>query len=398
MSKKKLHEIKEKRNNIARQMRALHDEIGEKIWDEAQEKRFNDMNVELTQVDAVIQREERLLAIDSDDLNSKQEQRQFRGEETELRAATFDSFMRHGFENLNAEQRQLLNEMRAQGTNPNSAGGFTVPTEFRNRVTETMSQFGGVANIATVFTTESGAPIQWPTTNGTAEEGEMIAENTPAGEQDMSFGSASLGAKMMTSKIVRISNSLLRDSGVAIEPLIAKRLGSRLGRGEAKQLILGDGTGNNIFGLLAQALTGSTAATQTAVSYAELLALKHSVDPAYRYNPYWLFNDKSLLAIKLMKDTTGRPLWLPDVAGGTPATFDADKYQIDQAMPDIAAGKAAIAYGDFSALQIRRVNYMELKRLVEKYAEFDQTAFLMFHRFDALLEDKAAVKLLKMAA
>ncbi|STJ11790.1 prophage major capsid protein [Escherichia coli] len=30
---------------------------------------------------------------------------------------------------------------------------------------------------------------------------------------------------------------------------------------------------------------------------------------------------------------------------------------------------------------------MELKRLVERYAEFDQVAFLAFHRFDCVLED-----------
>ncbi|EJD6358490.1 TPA: phage major capsid protein, partial [Escherichia coli] len=43
---------------------------------------------------------------------------------------------------------------------------------------------------------------------------------------------------------------------------------------------------------------------------------------------------------------------------------------------------------------IRRVTYMELKRLVERYAEFDQVAFLAFHRFDCVLEDVAAIKAL----
>ncbi|ENC8743594.1 phage major capsid protein, partial [Escherichia coli] len=48
----------------------------------------------------------------------------------------------------------------------------------------------------------------------------------------------------------------------------------------------------------------------------------------------------------------------------------------------------------FNRFIIRRVTYMELKRLVERYAEFDQVAFLAFHRFDCVLEDVAAIKAL----
>ena len=50
--------------------------------------------------------------------------------------------------------------------------------------------------------------------------------------------------------------------------------------------------------------------------------------------------------------------------------------------------------GDFDRFIIRRVRYMILKRLVERYAEFDQTGFLAFHRFDCILEDTSAIKAL----
>jgi phage major capsid protein, HK97 family len=393
---------KEKRNLIAKQMRALNDEIGDAKWNDDHEKRWGDMQIELDQLDLAISREERLLQLESDELNLNPETRDLLGDKqkpTEKRAAVFDAYLRGGVENLDSEQRALLNEMRAQSVSTADKGGFTVPTEFRDRVVESMKQFGGLANISTVFETEAGNPIQWVITDGTAEIGAMIGESTQADAQDLSFSQASIGAKKMTSKVILVSNELLLDSGVDIYGLIGRRCGTRIGRGEASQLINGDGTGNNIKGLLLQASTGYTAATQTALSWGDLLSLKHSVDPAYRAGgANWLWNDQTLLAIKSLKDSQGRPLWLPDVAGLAPATFDGDKYQIDQAMPAIAAGKAPVAYGDFSAFQIRRVKYQILKRLVEKYAEADQTGFVMFHRFDALLEDVAAVKLLKQAA
>ena len=52
-------------------------------------------------------------------------------------------------------------------------------------------------------------------------------------------------------------------------------------------------------------------------------------------------------------------------------------------------------FGDFDLFILRRVRYMTLKRLVERYAEFDQTGFLAFHRMDCVLEDTDAIKSLQ---
>ncbi|MBN1033921.1 phage major capsid protein, partial [Escherichia coli] len=47
------------------------------------------------------------------------------GSEEERRSAAFEKFMRSGREGLSPEERKLLAEMRAQGTSPNEAGGYT---------------------------------------------------------------------------------------------------------------------------------------------------------------------------------------------------------------------------------------------------------------------------------
>ncbi|BDO09033.1 phage capsid protein [Aeromonas caviae] len=399
----KLHEMKQKRATIAGQMRKFNDENSEKRWDDAMTKQWGDMSQELDDLDAAIAREERLLSLDSDELNRDPERRSLLDLDTNVAEArqmqVLDTVLRGGFGELDAEQRQLFKEMRAQTVGTGAEGGFTVPTEFRNRVVEAMKAFGGLANIATVFETDSGNPIIWATTDGTTEEGVMVGEKEESTEQNMVFGQVAIGAKKMTSNIIKISDELLQDSGVDIAGLISRRIGSRLGRGEAKQLLTGDGQGNNIKGLLNQVTGGKTSAASGAVAHADLLTLKHAVDPAYRLaTARWLFNDNTLLGLKQMKDGQGRPLWLPDVAGVAPATIDGDQYQIDQGMPDVAANAKAVAYGDFSYFQIRRVKGMELRRLTEKYAEFGLVGFLMFHRFDALLEDKAAVKVLTIKA
>ena len=399
----KLHELKQKRSTIAGQMRKLNDDYSEKRWDEPATKQWGDMVKELDELDAQIVREERLLNLDSDNVNNELERRSGIDLDTSVAEArqmkVLETVLRGGYPALSSEERALFKEMRAQATNVDSKGGFTVPTEFRNRVVETMKAFGGVANIATVFETDGGSPITWVTTDGTADEGVMIGETEEGGDKDMDFGQVAIGAKKMTSKTIKISDELLQDSGVDVIGLIARRIGSRLGRGEAKQLLNGDGQGNNIKGLTMQLTGGVTSAVAGSIAHGDLLKLKHSVDPAYRAgNTRWVFNDNTLLGFKELKDGNGRPLWLPDVSGVAPATIDGDQYQIDQGMPDVAAGKKAVLYGDFSYFQIRRVKGMALRRLDEKYAEAGLVGFLMFHRFDALLEDTAAVKALTLKA
>ncbi|MGG9011091.1 phage major capsid protein, partial [Escherichia coli] len=248
------------------------------------------------------------------------------------------------------------------------------------------------------LTTSTGQDITWSTSDGTTEEGELLAENTAATEQDVTFGTAILGAKKLSSKIIRVSNELLQDSGVDIESYLANRIAQRIGRGEAKYLVQGTGTGSPLQPKgLAASVTGTIqTAASAAFTWKEMNALKHAIDPAYRGGPKyrWAFNDATLQTIEEMEDGQKRPLWLPDIAGGTPATVLGIPYVIDQAIDGIGTGKKFIFLGDFNRFIIRRVTYMELKRLVERYAEFDQVAFLAFHRFDCVLEDVAAIKAL----
>ncbi|OSN08359.1 phage capsid protein [Lonsdalea britannica] len=402
----KLHEMKQKRNTIAADMRALHEKIGDNTWGDEQRTEWNKAKTELNNLDAQIEREEELRRHDQDYVNTQEsEQRQQQqtpeanGEQgDERRTAAFDKFLRHGLGEMSAEERQALRELRAQGTAPDEKGGYTVPKRMLNKIVEGMKAYGGIASVSQILTTSDGQTIEWSTSDGTAEEGELLGENTAASEEDADFGSASLGAKKLSSKIIRVSNELLQDSGVDIEAYLSARISQRLGRGEAKYLVQGTGSGSPLqpSGLVTS-VTGTTAAASASTfTWKELNSLKHAIDPAYRSGSKfrWAFNDSTLQIIEEMEDGQGRPLWLPNVSGGTPATVLNVPYVVDPAIDSIGAGKKFVFCGDFDRFIIRRVAYMTLKRLVERFAEFDQTAFLAFHRFDCVLEDTAAIKAL----
>nr|DAL01119.1 MAG TPA: major capsid protein [Caudoviricetes sp.] len=403
----KLHELQEKRRNIAAQMRTLHDKIGDNAWTDEQRTEWNKMKAELDGVDAVISREEELRSMDEKFVKEQEaaeaeKRAQKDGEKTlsvdERRGQAFNAFLRNGLTNLTPEERQALNEMRAQGVGVNDHGGYTVPKEMQARIVEQMKAYGGIASVAQILTTSDGRTIEWITADGTTEEGELIGENTAATEADTLFGIANLGAKKLSSKIIRVSNELLQDSAINIESYLADRIAQRIGRAEAKYLIQGTGAGTPAQPKgLAASVTGTTQAkTAGKVDWLDVNALLHSLDPAYRNvgNSRLAFNDNTLKLLKEMVDGQNRPLWLPDVAGVAPSTILGKQYVIDQGIADIAKDAKFIYFGDFNRFVVRRVAYMTLKRLVERYAEFDQTAFLAFHRFDCVLEDTSAIKAL----
>ncbi|MFI0472246.1 phage major capsid protein [Halomonas sp. HMF6819] len=411
----KLHELKQKYAAIAKDMRALNETIGDNAWTDEQRTSWKKMKTDLDALKDQIEREEELR--DADQRFAEESGEKFRrnggGNEAgagaggearggddraaEQRAA-FDAFLRQGIGEMSAEQRQALRELRALATSPGEKGGYTVPEQMLNYIVESMKDYGGLAEVSQILTTDTGQTMQWPTSDGTNEEGELLGENQEASELDPSFGMDDLGAVKLSSKVIRVSNELLQDSGIDIEAFLARRIGERIGRGESRYLVQGTGGGTprQPKGLEASVTRTVTAAANDEVTWKEINGLIHAVDPAYRRTPGFRIgmNDNTLKLLTEMEDLQGRPLWLPEVAGAAPATILNRQYFIDQAIADMGAGNKFLYAGDFKRFIIRRVRYMAIKRLVERYAEFDQTGFLAFHRFDCILEDTAAIKAL----
>ncbi len=108
----KLHEMKQKRNTIAKDMRALHEKIGDNAWTDEQRAEWNRAKAELDALDEQIAREEELRRQDQAYVDeSGPEERQNNEAENgkkaveEKRAAAFNRFLRAGFAELNAEER-----------------------------------------------------------------------------------------------------------------------------------------------------------------------------------------------------------------------------------------------------------------------------------------------------
>jgi HK97 family phage major capsid protein len=400
MSVEKLHDLEQKRDNIARQMRSLNETIGDGDWSEDQRTNFRSMQSELGDLDDKISMAKEMRRLDAEDAKHQAQQEHEErarhdaaGGDEKRYGEIFEKSMRFGFAELTREERDIM-KRAGQNTGTDSAGGYTVPTDFNSRVIEAMKAYGGVANNCQVMNTTDGRAIEWSTTDGTADMGAFIAEATKATTQDVVFGQKTIGAKKLTSNVILISNELLQDTGIAMDSLLVNRIGTRIGRKEADAIVNGTGTGLENSGLDKQVTAKTNIATAAAVNWKDINKLVHSVDPAYRGVAKLAFNDATFALLKEQEDSQGRPLWLPSVAGMAPSTILGEQYFIDQAIANAASTNKFMYYGDFNKFILRRVRYMQLKRLNELYAESDQVGFLAFHRFDTLLEDTSAIKAL----
>lgn len=368
----------------------LMDSIDAKAAEIERENRFEQRRSDLTIVD----RDVRMLP--GGDLVTERNTRIAPSQE-EYDSA-FWGYVRHGKGGIEREQRQVLErgmrveERAALGTTAGAIGGYLVPQGFADVLVRARLQYGGMLKAGTrKFNTDTGNPLPIPMVNDTGNAGALLTENTQITEQEPSFTTKTLNAYTFTSKLILISWQMLQDSYFDLPAFIASIAGERLGRVENTYLTSGTGAGQPQ-GILTGASAGVTAAAgnTTTISYLNLLAMQHAVDPAYRDQAEWMFHDSSLRAIRALLDNQGRPLWSPGYdlgqnIGGMPPSILNAPYTINQDMPVMAANAKSILYGDFSNYWIRSVKDNTLIRLEERYADYLQTGFFVFERLDGTL-------------
>lgn len=320
-------------------------------------------------------------------------------------AAALRAMLKGGLSALSQEQRQAM-AMRqnpdiqaAMSTTTGSEGGYTVATEFSRQLIEAMKAAGSVRSVASNIRTSTGAQMLFPTTDATAEEGELLAQNTTAAVLETTFGQASLDVYKYSSKSIALPFELLQDSMFDIEAYIQNLLRLRLGRIQDRHHVLGTGT-SQPRGVVTASTVGKTGTTgqTTSVIYDDLVDLEHSIDPAYRANCRYMMNDSTLKALRKIKDSQNRPIFVPGYEtgnpGGAPDRLLGREIVINQYMAAMAANAKSILFGDFSKFLIRDVMDVTLFRMTDSaFTLKGQVGFVAFCRSGAnMVDNGGAIK------
>jgi HK97 family phage major capsid protein len=390
-----IQNMRDRRNALALQARELLDQTKDKKWENEHQSKYDELTGQVVDLDSKIEREQKVL-----DMMAEKEFRPENNPENQMDESRkiFNSWMRGGEKALSAEEQQKL--YNTMSTTTPSEGGYTVPSEVAKKMIESLKDYGGMRSHAEVIVTSTGNPLSYPTTDGTAEEGELLAENASSTNSDITFGTFSLNVFKYGSKDVAVPVELLQDSVIDVEALVFRRLVERLGRITNKNFTTGAGTSLPM-GIVTASSAGKVGATGTTVSvgYDDLVDLLESVDQAYldSGNCKWMFSQTVRKLLRKLKDTANRPIWTPGyeygIAKGVPDQLLGHDVAINNQMAVPAANAKSIIFGDLSKYKIRDAMNIQMMRFTDSaYAKKGQVGFLAFLRSGGGLSDTAAVK------
>jgi len=285
--------------------------------------------------------------------------------------------------------RDAIADMRAAQTVTTSGGGYMIARAFSNEVERAMLYYGGMLQTGRVIDTDTGAPLDWPTFDDTANTGRLLSINTTVTNTAITFGTLQLDAYKYSSDSVLVPVELAQDSAFDMNSLVGSVLGERLGRILNNHLTVGTGS-SQPNGVITAATTGVTGATgqTTSVTFDNIVDLVYSVDRAYRTGAKFMMNDSSVKVIRKLKDGDGKPIWnVGSPMAGEPDTLLGYPIVVNNDVAAMGTSAKSIAFGDFSKYLIRRVKDITLLRLNERYADAHQVGFIAFARFDGDLVD-----------
>ena len=128
----------------------------------------------------------------------------------------------------------------------------------------------------------------------------------------------------------------------------------------------------------------------------ELISLVYSLKRPYRKNAAFIINDQTLSVIRKLKDANQAYIWQPSYQAGEPDRLLGYALHTSPYMPTIAAGKAVIAFGDYSYYNIGDRGTRSLQELKELFAGNGMVGFVMKERVDGKLVLPEAVQTLKI--
>lgn len=195
--------------------------------------------------------------------------------------------------------------------------------------------------------------------------------------------------------LTKVSRSLINNAQIDIVGFVVDEMAYQIARFIEGELL--HGTTNYVTGL-STLTTGITAASQTAITADEVVKLHDSIKDQFQSNAIWIMSPATRTALRLLKSTTGYYLLNDDVATPFGTTLLGKPVYVSDNMPDMAAGKAVIYYGDMHGLATKFNEDINIEVLRERFADEHAYGVIGWFEFDAKVCDEQQIAKLTMAS
>lgn len=358
---------------------------------------FDAMMTDADTLQADIERVQRTEKFEIDQRNASRPPRAQPGASLELTDAekekrAFVTWMRTG--QISEENRSFLRiaENRDLGVGaisaPITGGNVLVPVGFDPQLHTAQKSFGAIVGAVRQFQTDSGGPLRVALADDTSQGLTVIGEAVAATENDPGLSGFTSNTDVLTTGIVKVSNSLLTDSAFSVDEFIQNTFAARYYKGLSKFITLGNSS--NIASIATGATLATTTAATSVISLGELISTYSALDASYVESASWVMSSSTRATLMGLADLNGRPLLQPD-ATGTPFNSIYGRPIVISAYSDpISATRTPILFGDMSSYTLRTVGSLQVARLTERYAELNETGFIGYCRAGGYNTSQAA--------
>ena len=376
-------ELEEKRAQLQEEMESLLStaKSEERAMTEEESAKFDGLEKEIKNIDATLAAEKR-----AEELKITKEEEpmpEVRAEETkvteESEVRAFEAFVRNNLEELRAGEQQLT-----EGNN-----GAIVPTTIANKIIEEVRDMVPFLTLGDVYNTNGKLSVPVYSEDSTNYiNADYVDEGTSLVDNIGEFTSVDLTGYVIGA-LALVSNKLISNTEINITDFVVRKVAEAIAEKLETEFVVG--TNNKITGVLG-ATVRVTAAATGAITYDELVSLKHSIK-RFRKNAKWIMNDATYEAICKLKDGKQQPY------------FKDDEYKIlgcevliSDSMPTMAASAKAIVFGDLSGYSIKMTKKVEVKILRERFAERNMVGVIGYGEYDGKITDGKKLAVLQMKA
>lgn len=275
-------------------------------------------------------------------------------------------------------------EVRALQAEAPTAGGYIVmPEQMVTSLIKAIDDEVFIRARATKFSIPSAAALGAPSLDADPADADWTSELATGNEDStMAFGKRELRPHPLAKRI-KVSNKLLRSAFLDPEGLVRNRLAYKFGVTQEKGFLTGNGAQQPL-GVFTASSDGiatsrdvSDGNTTTEIRFDGLINAKYSVKGGYWKNAEWIFHRDAVKQIAKLKDGEGQYLWQPSKREGEPDMLLGKPFRMSEHAPNtFTTGLYVGIYGDFSYYWIADALDMQVQRLVELYAETNQTGFI----------------------
>ncbi|BCZ43663.1 MAG: phage major capsid protein [Serratia marcescens] len=338
---KKLLELRQKKTELATQMRSLLTKAEEekRSLNADESKQFDELRTQTDAIQADIVRYEAI----ADEERSQ-------GDKSKP--------ANDGKKVTNAELRHYImtGDTRSLSTGVPADGGFTVIPDLDKEIMRQLSDESEMRQICTVKTTSSNEYKKLVSVGGAAvahgEEGEARSETATPKLEEVSIKLFPIYAYPKTTQ------EILDFSDVDILGWLTEEISDTFVETEETDLVAGDGS-KKAKGFLSYPRAATADKTRpfgtlekmdaagATVAADELIDLLFKLKKKYRKNAVWVMNSNTAASLQKLKNGNGDYIWRDGMQKGDPDMLLGKPVHYLENMPDAAAGKPVLAVGDF---------------------------------------------------